>query len=143
MSVDIREIAMRAISMTAGLLLVAAPLAGAAAQDASSPADGRYAMTPAPNGFLRLDTRTGAVSLCAVSGETVACRAAADERAALQDEIDRLMRENADLRGQTAQSRSRYGIPSDRDIDRALGVGGRFMKRFMQMLRDEPPRSKT
>jgi hypothetical protein len=124
----------------AGLLLALAPLA-AAAQDA--PADGRYTMTPAPDGFLRLDTRTGAVSLCTVSGGAAACRAAADERAALEEEIERLTRENAGLRREAAQTRSRYKIPTDQDIDRALEVGERFMKRFMQIFRDEAPRSKT
>ena len=45
--------------------------------------DGRFTMTATANGFLRLDTRTGAVSLCVVQGGTAQCRVAADERTAL------------------------------------------------------------
>ena len=101
--------------------------------------NGRYAMTPTDGGFLRLDTRTGMVSLCAVSAGAVACRAGADERKALEDEIARLSGENARLKLAAGQSGSRYGIPNDQDVDRALGLAERFMKRMMRVLRDDQP----
>jgi hypothetical protein len=119
-------------------VLVAAPAAIAAEPDATE--NGRYAMTPAPDGFLRLDTRTGATALCRINGGSVTCRAAAEESRALNEEIDRLTRDNADLRGKLAagQGGSKYGLPSDQEIDKALGIGERFMRRMMKILRDEP-----
>jgi hypothetical protein len=52
--------------------------------------NGRYALSPAPDGVLRLDTRTGAVSTCNNSGAGWACYAVPDERAAMDAEIGRL-----------------------------------------------------
>ena len=52
--------------------------------------NGRYALSPAGDGVLRLDTRTGAVSTCNNSGAGWACYAVPDERAAMDAEIGRL-----------------------------------------------------
>ena len=52
--------------------------------------NGRYALSPAGDGVLRLDTRTGAVSTCNNSGAGWACYAVPDERAAMDSEIGRL-----------------------------------------------------
>ena len=52
--------------------------------------NGRYALSPAGDGVLRLDTRTGAVSTCNNSGAGWACYAVPDERAAMDTEIGRL-----------------------------------------------------
>ena len=87
--------------VTLEVLCAAAPMlfsAGAIAQDAN----GRFTMTPTPEGFLKLDSRTGVVSQCLRQGPNYECRLIPDERAALQDEIDRLTRENAELRNRTA-----------------------------------------
>ena len=128
---------MRAILMTL-VLFAAAPALAVDAPDVSTE-NGRYAMTPAPDGFLRLDTRTGAVSLCTVASGAVACRASAEERRALEDEVDRLTQENARLKQAADPSHpaSKYGIPNDQDVDRALSVAERFMKRMMKILRDD------
>jgi len=55
--------------------------------------NGRYALSPAGDGVLRLDTRTGAVSTCNNSGAGWACYAVPDERAAMDTEIGRLQAE--------------------------------------------------
>ena len=61
-----------------------------AAPDADQ-AGGRYRMTPAEGGaFLRLDTQTGAMSVCQRKDGRWACEAVPDERRALETEIDRL-----------------------------------------------------
>lgn len=79
---------------------IAAP---ARAQSASLDTDnGRYTLSPVTDGFLRLDTRTGAVSTCTSKGGWV-CRVVPDERAALDTEIGRLQSENAKLKDQLAQ----------------------------------------
>jgi hypothetical protein len=52
--------------------------------------NGRYALSPAGDGVLRLDTRTGTISTCNNSGAGWACYAVPDERAAMDAEIGRL-----------------------------------------------------
>jgi hypothetical protein len=60
--------------------------------------NGRYALSPAGDGVLRLDTRTGAVSTCNNSGAGWACYAVPDERAAMDAEIGRLQTDNERLK---------------------------------------------
>jgi len=86
-------------------------LAGAGAAMAAMPEaeNGRYTLSTTSDGALRLDTRTGAVSMCGNSGTGWACYAVPDERAAmdaeigrLQADIDRLQAENEKLRADLA-----------------------------------------
>ena len=67
---------------------------GAVAQSMPDSENGRYALSPIPDGVIRLDTRTGAVSTCNNSGTGWACYSAPDERAALDAEIGRLLSDN-------------------------------------------------
>ncbi|UFZ02998.1 hypothetical protein LQG66_27655 [Bradyrhizobium ontarionense] len=87
-------------------LLVLGGLCGevSAAEDTAPDNDrGRYTMSTTPDGVVRLDTRTGAVSTCNNSaGSGWACYAVPDERAALDAEIGRLQAENEKLKGQLA-----------------------------------------
>jgi hypothetical protein len=107
--------------------------------DAGDAANGRFVMTPVAEGFLRLDTRGGQVSLCTLSGGQAQCRAGADERAALEAEIDRLGKENAALKAQASKSaQDSKAAPDDeeRRFDRALDRAERFLRRMMQIFRD-------
>jgi hypothetical protein len=83
--------------------------------------NGRYALAPAGNGLIRLDTRTGAVSNCNDSPGGWACYAVPDERAAMDAEIGRLQADNEKLKAQlasrdgTVQGKSGDALPkSDR-----------------------------
>lgn len=129
--------------MLAGTTLSARaePSVSAAAADASDAANGRFAMTPVPDGFLRLDTRTGQVSLCTLASGQVQCRAGADERAALESEIDRLARENTRLKAAAPAPPQAAEVEEERRFDRALDRAERFMRRMMQIFRD--PGAKT
>ncbi|HEY8580231.1 MAG TPA: hypothetical protein VIL72_10125 [Beijerinckiaceae bacterium] len=136
-------------------MIAAAALAAAAAyaQDprpeagADGARDGRFSMTPAGDGFLRLDTRTGAVSHCRTNGNGLQCRAGADERAALDAEIERLGKENAELKRKLAQAtdqapgaRLRNALPTDDEVNRAMGWMEQFMRRMMRVMREEAPK---
>jgi hypothetical protein len=66
----------------------------AAAQSMPDTENGRYTLSPVPDGVVRLDTRTGAVSTCSNSGAGWACYAMPDERAALDAEVGRLQADN-------------------------------------------------
>jgi hypothetical protein len=128
------------------LILVCATLvlAPAAAQEAND----RYRMTPTPDGFLRLDSRTGAVSECKRGADGYQCRLVPDEQAALDKEIDRLATENAELkerlgvaapekRERSARPDQRNLLPPKEEVDRALGMMETFLRRMMRILREE------
>ena len=78
--------------------------------------NGRYALSSTPDGVLRLDTRTGAISTCSNSGAGWACYAVPDERAALDAEIGRLQADNEKLRKELA-SREPRCVRQDRRAD--------------------------
>ncbi|KWV48566.1 hypothetical protein AS156_17960 [Bradyrhizobium macuxiense] len=125
--------------------------------------NGRYALSPAADGFLRLDTRTGAVSTCTNSGNGWACYEVPDERAALDAEIGRLQADNDKLKAELAareptasgktdealpksdslkkaEPKTAEGdrkieipLPSDRDMDRAMSFIERAWRRLIEM----------
>jgi hypothetical protein len=123
---------------------LALSLGAAAAQDGN----GRYAMSPTPDGYLKLDSRTGSVTHCQREGAAFRCTLVPDERNALQEEIDRLSRENADLKNRLAAAGGSApppsadapppssSTPSDQDIDRALTLMERFLRRFKDIMRE-------
>jgi hypothetical protein len=126
---------MRVLSVVACLFCLASPaLAESAAPEPGATESGRYSMTPAPGGFLRLDTRNGAVSLCKVENGAARCAAAIEERTALQDEIDRLARQNEALKngGSTASK-----LPTREDFGRAMDFAEQFMRRMMRIMRED------
>jgi len=100
----------------------------------------RFSMTPTEGGFLRLDKQSGAVSFCAVEAGAAACRAGADERAALEKEIAQLKRENAELKAGRDVSRSQSGaspLPREEEFERALSFAERFIRRMVRALKEE------
>jgi hypothetical protein len=91
--------------ITAVLLLgLVAGLTPALAEGAGENDNGRFTFKEVPDGILRLDGRTGQVSLCSRITEW-ACRTLADDRVALENEIGRLFDENAALRKQLEEAR--------------------------------------
>ena len=102
--------------LAAAIVAVAAASGGVvAAQSAPDGDNGRYSMTPIPEGVLRLDTHTGAVSTCTKNEAGWACYAVPDERSALDAEIGRLQAEVEKLKGELAAGPSVSG-----KIDEAL-----------------------
>jgi hypothetical protein len=79
-------------------LLVLGGMGSAAAQSMPDSEKGRYALSSVADGVIRLDTRTGAVSVCSNSGTGWACYAMPDERAALDAEIGRLQADNGRIK---------------------------------------------
>lgn len=122
-------------ALVLGLAVMLAGPAGAAET-------GRYVLKDVEGGFIRLDTETGAVSHCGLRNETWRCEPVADAQAALQDEINRLAQENAELERQLAElnhgepgSAPSIELPSDEDLDRVFGMFEKFMQRFMDFAR--------
>jgi len=151
-----------AIAATAAVLCLAG-IGAAAAQPMPEAENGRYVLSPVPDGVIRLDTRTGAVSTCNNSGMGWACYAVPDERAALDAEIGRLQADNEKLKAQWAareptvtgkideplpkadalkpaepkvaegERRIEIPLPSDRDMDRAMSFIEQAWRRLVDM----------
>lgn len=106
---------------------------------------GRFVLRDSPEGLLRMDTRSGQISICARQGGNFACRLVPDDRAALGEEIDRLKAENEALRrgGATALARpapdQRQQLPSDAEVDRALSIAERVWRRLLGLIRETEP----
>ena len=88
---------------TAVLAFVAIAAAHAAQAQTAPPAppeseDTRFTFNRAGDGYLRLDIRTGQVSLCTRRAVGWTCQVVPDERTALEAEIGRLQGENAALK---------------------------------------------
>ncbi|OKO70726.1 hypothetical protein [Bradyrhizobium sp. AS23.2] len=133
-----------------------------AAQSAPDSENGRYSMTPIPEGVLRLDTRTGAMSTCTRNGAGWGCYAVPDERAAFDAEIGRLQAEVEKLKEQLAAGPTVSGkidealpksdplkkaepkvaegdrkieipLPSDQDVDRVMSFLEKAWRRLIEM----------
>jgi hypothetical protein len=115
---------------------------------------GRYSFSKVAEGFLRLDTQTGQVSVCSQRAVGWACQAAPDDRAVLENEIARLRTENAGLKkemlahglalpgsGATAPEGSAthdnditIHLPDNSEIDRMVTYAGQLWHRFVEAI---------
>lgn len=125
---------MKAISIVAAAALLI-PL-GAVAQEATSP--GRFHLERMEGGVVRLDTQTGAMSLCHEKEGNLVCRMAADERAAFERELELLtMRVEAlEKAAAAAPADAKPRFPTDEEIDRTMSVMERMMQRFMGIVKN-------
>jgi hypothetical protein len=137
-------------TITAAALVLASPVF---ADDAPPPNEGgRCTFSKSADGFLRLDSQTGEVSVCSQRAVGWACLVAPEDRAALETQIARLRSENAALkkdilsRGLPLPSgaapeppAARDGgptvqLPTDADIDRMVAFVGRVWHRFVDAI---------
>jgi hypothetical protein len=116
---------------------------------------GRFTMTPADNGFVKLDTETGAVSFCSRKPiGSFQCVLTPDDRQKLVRELDGLKAENEEMRQELARLRPLTGkdgegqrtfrLPSEEEVDKALTYMQRMMRKFRDKLKefekDLPPK---
>ena len=146
---------MRSLRFFLLMFLMFAP--SAQAQTAPDSENGRYTFSQVPDGMLRLDTRTGAVSLCARKEAGWACNTVPDERQALENEIARLQRENGALKkdmlarglplpggiasAPSTQQRElnlKVPLPSDAEIDRVMSAFEKMWRRIQEMVQKTP-----
>ena len=136
------------------VVIVSSALAAGAVAQPSSPesGDARFSFHRADDGYLRLDGRSGQVSLCNRRASGWQCQMVPDERAALEAEISRLQGDNAALKKELL-SRSlplpngmgpdqsgpksqvqRPPLPDDAEINRIMGVMEKIWRRMVEMI---------
>src|SRR6185369_5751847 len=139
------------------IVLASALALGSAQAQTPDSENGRYSFSAVPDGMLRLDTRTGAVSLCGKQAAGWACNSVPDERAALENEIARLQRENGALKkdmlarnlplpggvatAPTERQRElnlKVPLPSDAEIDRVMSAFEKMWRRLVDMMQRTP-----
>jgi flagellar motility protein MotE (MotC chaperone) len=113
----------------------------------------RYRLEKSADGFVRMDTQTGAMSICEEKDAQLVCRVAADERSAFQDEIERLQGQVKALDQRVAKlenslsAKLESSLPSEEDFNRTMGYMERVFRSFMgmvkEMQKDEPAPQKT
>ena len=134
-----------------------------AAKPAPEAEDSRYTFHRVQDSFVRLDGRTGQVSVCGRETAGWACRAEPDERSALEETIGRLQNQSAALkkellaRGLPLPSGVRADLPepkvsdkpdkkpdpnptlkmpSDAELDRVMGFIEKVWRRLVEMMVD-------
>lgn len=131
---------MRPIAFAAPVAALAAGLALAGPSQAQDSA--RYRLEPSGEGYVRMDTRTGEMSVCRMRGEQLVCTLAADERRAYDAEIDALhgrldaLEQRLAALEQGAPADGGEALPSEEEFEQTLGLMERFMRRFMGVMRD-------
>ncbi|MDF9818489.1 hypothetical protein M2308_001244 [Rhizobium leguminosarum] len=118
---------MKILVLTLGVILL--PLAAAAAEADA----GRFQLEKSGDHFVRLDRQTGAMSICQDKDGALVCRMAADERAAYEDELDRLSERVTKLEQGGVIQRA---LPSDAEVERSISIMERMMKSFMGMVKE-------
>ncbi len=127
--------------------------APASADDAMPSNDGgRYTFNKTDAGLLRLDTQTGAVSVCSQRTVGWACQAVPEDRIVLENEIARLRSENVTLKkeilahglplpaGATPETAGAgdgsvtLRLPDNADVDQAMAFVGRMWHRFVEAI---------
>src|SRR5688572_10369634 len=137
---------MRPIALIFPLLLVPQlAIAQAAEPD-------RYRLEKTPGGYVRMDTRTGEMSFCQEKWGELVCKMAADERTAVQDEIERLQSDMKALEDRLATvkaledrvvklensmtARIEQSLPTEEDFNKTMSYMERFFRGFMAIVKD-------
>ncbi|RRI06440.1 hypothetical protein EH240_04000 [Mesorhizobium tamadayense] len=123
-------------------ILIPAALCSLVAASAYSEETDRYRLEKSANGYVRMDTQTGAMSICEERSGQLVCKMAADERAAFQEEIDRLQSSVRALDERVAKlesspsARLESQLPSEEDFNKTLSYMERFFRSFMDIVKD-------
>jgi hypothetical protein len=114
--------------------------------------DARFSFYRTDDGYLRLDGRSGQVSLCTRRTAGWLCQAVPDERAALEGEIARLQADNAALKKELIAhnlalpgtikpdapsakvEEPRLQLPSDAEIKQVVGFIEKVWRRLVEMV---------
>lgn len=124
---------------------------------ASAEEAGRYRMSPVDGGFVRLDTETGAMSLCSGKDQAWSCQAMGDDQSDLRKRLAELEAENNALREENRRLEdvlglgerkaegdgtpaeppgpNAFNLPSEEDIDKGFDYLERMLKKFRDRMK--------
>jgi len=143
---------MRKTILIAAIVMMGA-VPGALAQTNPAPND-RYMVSPVEDGILRVDRKTGRVSICRKGRGDWTCELVPDDLRAMKRELDQLSVENLRLRSALAKydpeaarqpapelnvpnrDTGKNQLPTEEDVDKAMSLVERMMRRFMEAARD-------
>ena len=122
------------------------------AGNASAAEPDRYRLEKTPNGYVRMDTTTGEMSVCQEKWGELVCKMAADERTAVQDEIERLQSDMKALEDRLATVKAleervkalensltakiENSLPTEEDFNKTMSYMERFFRGFMDIVKD-------
>ncbi len=106
---------------------------------------GRYVLEKVEQGFLRLDSATGVMALCAARDGVWECQNVKDEGLDVAQDLARLRAENETLKSRLAELEKSGGpdkLPSDKEVDRMMDIFGKMFDRFLDFAREMDGKSK-
>ena len=118
-------------------LLLAGSLMPAAAQETD-----RYTLEKSGDRLVRMDRQTGEMSICTEQSGQLVCKLAADDRAALETDIDRMQHQVEALEKRVATlensvaARLESTLPTEEEFGRTLDYVERFLRGFMGIAKD-------
>ncbi len=104
----------------------------------------RYRLERTPNGYVRMDTQSGEMSLCEESAGQLVCRKAAEGASALpavaqiedlQLRLKALEKRVAELEGSLG-AKIEKSLPTEEDFNKTLGYMERFFRSFMGIVKE-------
>ncbi len=138
---------MRHIAIIAPCLLVPLLASGVSAAETE-----RYRLEKSATGYVRMDTKTGEMSVCEEKWGELVCKMAADERTAVQDEIERLQAEMKALEERVATVKALEGrvatlensltakfertLPTEEEFNKTMSYMERFFRGFIGIVKD-------
>jgi hypothetical protein len=133
-----------AIAALFAALVVAGPASAADTEN--------FRLERSTDGYVRMDTRTGEMSICEEKWGELVCRMAADERTAVQDEIERLQDEVKALETRLAAvaaledrvaklensltARIEKTLPTEEEFNKTMSYMERFFRGFIGIVKD-------
>lgn len=128
-----------------GLLCFATAAAGWQISNAAEPS-GRYSMSPADGGFVRLDTQTGAMALCANKDGSWSCSDIAESSDAARKRLEALERENQSLKDEVrrleetaivppVEGPKSFAMPDEKDVDKAFDYVESMIRKFRNRIK--------
>lgn len=128
--------ATKVLQATIIAIVITLPLVGTALAES-----GRFIMEKTNEGYIRMDTQTGAMSICEAEDGQIVCKMAADERIAFDGDIkaleDRITALEQRLEsGSKLFSHNGNGLPSEEEFERGMGYMEEFMRRFMGIAKE-------
>jgi hypothetical protein len=126
-------------------LLLAISIILAAHGAGSAEITGRYVMEKVEQGFLRLDSATGVMALCAAKAGLWQCETVRENGLDLTRELADLRAENETLKSRLAELEKGHvptRLPSDQDVDRMMDIFGKMFDRFLDFAREMDGKNK-